>query len=197
MIAENKLITPEKWRDCWRWFKGQSHQQEAINLLYQHIKAADPELLSESAEWMLLFRAQPQAEHEYPNTWEGVKAAAAAYGARFPEVVAAQWALESGYGAHPSGKWNMFGLKGSGTAKKTREVYDGKDVQVVASFMDFSSLGDAVRYLCERWYKDFKGYRGVNRAATAEECAQLLQAEGYATDPLYSQLLIKILRQQS
>lgn len=196
MTIHDGLITPQKWRDCWRWFRGEVHQQEAINLLYEHIKAADPALLHQSAEWLELFCSKPLAEHEYPNTWEGVKAAAAAYGARFPQVVAAQWALESNYGAHPSGRWNMFGLKGPGTLKKTQEVYDGKAQQVTATFMDFTSLGHAVRYLCDRWYKDFKSFRGVNRAANAEDCARLLQSEGYATDPLYSQKLITIIRRR-
>jgi flagellum-specific peptidoglycan hydrolase FlgJ len=44
-----------------------------------------------------------------------------------------------------------------------------------------------------QWYKDYKGYKGVNRARTREECARLLKAEGYATDPVYSQKLIKIM----
>ena len=41
----------------------------------------------------------------FPNTWEGIEGAAKEAGAKFPEVVAAQWALESGYGKHTSGKW--------------------------------------------------------------------------------------------
>jgi hypothetical protein len=192
MTMEDGLITPQKWRDCWRWYRAEQQQQEGINLLYEHIKAADPALLHESAEWLQVFRSRTLAEGEYANSWEGVKAAAAAYGARFPQVVAAQWALESNYGAHPSGRWNMFGLKGPGTPCKTSEVYGGKEVRIVDTFMDFTSLGHAVRYLCDRWYKDFKGYRGVNRATTPEECARLLQAEGYATDPLYSKKLITI-----
>lgn len=192
MTMEDGLITPQKWRDCWRWYRAEQQQQEGINLLYEHIKAVDPALLHESAEWLQVFRTQAPAEGGYANSWEGVKAAAAAYGARFPQVVAAQWALESNYGAHPSGRWNMFGLKGPGTPCKTSEVYGGKEVRIVDTFMDFQSLGHAVRYLCDRWYKDFKGYRGVNRATTPEECARLLQAEGYATDPLYSKKLITI-----
>ena len=31
----------------------------------------------------------------FPNTWEGVTAAAKQAGAKFPELVAGQWALES------------------------------------------------------------------------------------------------------
>jgi len=36
------------------------------------------------------------AKTGYPNTWKGVRTAAQHAGAKFPELVAAQWALESG-----------------------------------------------------------------------------------------------------
>ena len=35
---------------------------------------------------------------DIPNTWEGFYAYAKEAGAKYPELVAAQWALESGYG---------------------------------------------------------------------------------------------------
>jgi hypothetical protein len=35
------------------------------------------------------------------NSWEGVSLHAKRVGAKFPELVAAQWALESGFGKHP------------------------------------------------------------------------------------------------
>ena len=46
------------------------------------------------------------------------------------------------------------------------------------------------------WYKDYKSYKGVNRASTAGECAQLLKLEGYATDPNYPVKLIGIMQDQ-
>jgi flagellum-specific peptidoglycan hydrolase FlgJ len=45
-----------------------------------------------------------------------------------------------------------------------------------------------------QWYKDYKGYKGVNRAKNREECARLLKQEGYATDPVYAQKLIKLMK---
>jgi flagellum-specific peptidoglycan hydrolase FlgJ len=48
-----------------------------------------------------------------------------------------------------------------------------------------------------KWYKDYKGYKGVNRATTADECAQLLVKEGYATDPMYATKLINIMRSRN
>lgn len=195
MTMEDGLITPQKWRDCWRWYRAEQHQQEGVNRLYEHIKAVDPALLHESAEWLSVFRSGPDEEdsRDYPNTWDGVMAAAKAYGAKFPQVVAAQWALESGYGKHAPGH-NYFGIKGQGTLRKTQEVYGGQQVAVVDSFIDFPSLKACVQYLVERWYLDFKGYKGVNRASTAQECARLLKAEGYGTDPAYAEKLITLMR---
>ena len=49
-----------------------------------------------------------------------------------------------------------------------------------------------MNYLVSRWYKDYKGYAGVNRARTRnEEAAQLLKAEGCTTDPNYTSRLIQ------
>lgn len=115
-------------------------------------------------------------------------------GAKFPELVAAQAALESGWGAHVSGKNNYFGIKGSpGTVVTTREVYNGKEVMIEAEFKDFVDELECVQYLVDRWYKDYRGYEGVNRASDRDEAARLLKEEGYATDPVYTELLINLM----
>jgi flagellum-specific peptidoglycan hydrolase FlgJ len=131
----------------------------------------------------------------YDNTWAGVKAAAKVAGAKYPEVVAAQWALESGYGKHTSGKNNFFGLKGSGTERETKEFINGKWITIRAGFIDFPDLQTCVSYLVERWYLDYKQYKGVNRAVSREDCARLLQKEGYATDPSYPEKLIRLMNE--
>jgi flagellum-specific peptidoglycan hydrolase FlgJ len=122
-----------------------------------------------------------------------MKACATRAGAKFPEVVAAQWALESARGTILSGKNNFFGIKGQGTVKTTWEDYGNGAVIIKASFKDFATPYDCVDHLVTQWYKDYKGYKGVNRARTREECARLLKAEGYATDPIYSQKLISLM----
>ena len=78
--------------------------------------------------WFMTFRPiqTPQPTTPVSNTWEGVIAAAKKAGAKFPEVVAAQWALESGWGKHTSGKNNFFGLKGSGSDRQTKEFINGQ-----------------------------------------------------------------------
>lgn len=133
----------------------------------------------------------------YSNTWEGVRQAGKDAGAKYPELVAAQWALESGHGKHTSGKNNYFGLKGAGTGKETTEFVDGKWITITADFIDFPDLGACVRYLVTRWYKDWDRYEGVNRAATREDAAQQLVRQGYATDPAYAEKLIKLMDEKT
>ena len=118
------------------------------------------------------------------NTWDGFLAHARKSGAKFPELVAAQWALESGYGQHLAGKNNFFGLKGSGgTMSSTQEYVNGEWVTIRDGFIDFPSRAACIDYLIKVWYFDYKGYKGVNNAATVEDAAYMLKAEGYATDP--------------
>jgi hypothetical protein len=151
--------------------------------------------------WFMTFRSTttPAPKVATANTWDGVVAAARAAGAKFPDVVAAQWALESGYGKHTSGKNNYFGIKserdGIGSLVSTTEFVGGMEIRMDAWFKDFPDLGSCVSYIVDRWYKDFKGYSGVNRAATPDECAKLLVKESYATDPQYAEKIIRIMRE--
>lgn len=115
-------------------------------------------------------------------------------GAKFPELLAAQAALESGWGKHRSGKNNYFGIKGSpGTVVSTQEWDGSKMITINAEFKDFATPLECVEYLVDRWYKDYKGYKGINRASDRDEAARLLKAEGYATDPEYPGKLIKLM----
>ena len=149
--------------------------------------------------WFMTFRPMsPQPKAVAANTWAGVMTAAKLAGAKFPQVVAAQWALESGYGKHTSGKNNYFGIKGKdgeGTLVSTTEFVGGMEIKVDAWFKDYPSLFECVQDLVNKWYRDYKNYKGVNRASSAEECARLLVVEKYATDPAYADKLIRILRE--
>ena len=138
-----------------------------------------------------LWRADgsPATPPTYDNTWTGVTAAAKLVGAKYPELVAAQWALESGFGKHLSGRHNYFGLKGKGTSTRTQEVVKGETVPVVASFIDFPDLLSCVRYLVSKWHLDYKGYKGCNNATSRNDAAKWLVKEGYATDPTYASKL--------
>jgi hypothetical protein len=130
-------------------------------------------------------------------SWFDISRAASGLGAKYPELVAAQWALESGWGSHTSGKNNFFGIKGKGTRKTTKEFINGKEVTIEDEFQDFQNIEDCIKYLVDRWYKDYESNKGVNRATTREEAAKLLVAEGYATDPKYAEKLIDIMNKNS
>jgi len=129
-----------------------------------------------------------------PAFWQEFYDYGKAAGAKFPELVAAQAALESGWGEHLSGKNNYFGIKGSpGTVVTTQEWTGSHYITIKDEFKDFDSPLECVKHLVDRWYKDWRGYEGVNRAATRNEAAELLKAEGYATDPVYPELLINLM----
>lgn len=181
--------------DVVKYYKGLPNQDKALKALE---KLLGDEGLSDSQEWVQLWRlpAPKAPSTTFSNTWDGIEAAAAAAGAKFPEVVAAQWALESAYGSACSGKNNYFGIKGTpGTLKTTWEDYGNGPVTIKATFKDFATPYDCVKHLVDQWYKDYKGYKGVNRASTREDCAYLLKAEGYATDPIYPEKLCRLMTQ--
>jgi hypothetical protein len=130
-------------------------------------------------------------------SWHEVADLAKKAGAKYPELVSAQYALESGWGQFQSGKNNFFGIKGEGTKKETREVINGKEVFVVEEFKDFASPEACINWLVQKWYLDYKDYNGVNDAPNREEAARELQRQGYATDPDYAELLIDLMDRNS
>jgi hypothetical protein len=131
------------------------------------------------------------------TTWSEIQALAKESGAKYPELVAAQWALESGWGKSTSGKNNFFGLKGSGTKTETQEWVGGKFITTTSEFRDFDTPQQCVQYLVDRWYKDFKTYKGVNNAPTPVAAAWELVRQGYATDPEYAEKLIRLMNQNT
>lgn len=172
------------------YYKQLKHQNDAWEWLDSQLTP------DQRKEFTLRYRNDPKESTDYSNTWQGVTNAAKQAGAKFPEVVAAQWALESSWGKHTSGTHNYFGLKGSGSNVNTQEFLNGKWVTIKAGFLDFPDLYTCVCYLVDRWYKDYGKFQGVNRAKTPDECARLLVKEGYATDPSYAEKLIRILNSQ-
>ena len=113
-----------KLTDAAKYYKELSHQLAAWNWLQEQLTK---EQLDEFAD---LYRSAVDPKPVYQNTWNGIRQAASDAGAKFPEVVAAQWALESGWGKHISGTHNYFGLKGKGgTVVDTQEYIDGQWVE--------------------------------------------------------------------
>jgi hypothetical protein len=200
-FEQGKLI------DFFRYFDPNNENHlEAIIRFQKDVEEADPGLVTDFADWVKLFRAPleyVQPAEKIDNSWEGITTAARQAGAKFPELVAAQWALESGFGKFPCAPNNFFGIKGGGrnpslycTQKETKEFIDGQWITTCAWFKNFPNILAGVQYVVNRWYKDFDGYKGVNRAESREEAARLLVAEGYATDPMYADKLIKLMAQR-
>ena len=131
--------------------------------------------------------------------FQSVSQMAANAGAKFPNLVAAQWQLESGGGSSELAVKhnNLFGQKGAGVSYNTKEDYGNGMQTVNANFMTFASPQESVNYLVDRWYKDFGQYKGVNNAGSFNEAANMLKQQGYATDPKYVEKLIRIGNQYS
>jgi flagellum-specific peptidoglycan hydrolase FlgJ len=134
---------------------------------------------------------------EVAITWALIASLAQDAGARCPNLVAAQWALESGWGEHVSGKNNPFGIKGKGVALNTVEWNGSRYVSEKAEFKNYPSLEASVQELVDRWYKDYRGYKGVNNASNCQEAARELQRQGYATAPDYADKLIQLMNRNS
>jgi hypothetical protein len=127
--------------------------------------------------------------------WDECFQLARQYGARYPELAAAQCCLESGFGKHTSGKHNYIGAKGGGTTTTTQEWYDGQWVTIKAGFIDFPSLAACIEYLVTRWYKDYRNFKGVNNAPNRYAAARMLKEQSYATDPDYPAKLSKLMKE--
>lgn len=185
--------TPIRLIDAVKFTKNEPHQLAAWHWLES---ALTPDQLTEFA---LLFRAAPapKAGVGITNTWDGIITAARNAGAGFPELVAAQWALESGWGKKTSGSHNYFGLKGSGSSKETREFINGDWITITDSFLNFPDIGTCIQYLVDRWYKDWKSYKGVNNEVLRDAAAKALVRESYGTDPSYADKLIALMNEQS
>lgn len=128
-------------------------------------------------------------------TWDQVAQIAAKVGSKFPDLVAAQFALESNWGNDVSGRNNYFGIKGKGTQCKTREWNGSEYITILAEFKDFDTLEDCISDLVSKWYLDYRQYRGVNHCETIEDAAKQLVIENYATDPNYSTKLLSLVNQ--
>lgn len=127
-------------------------------------------------------------------------------GDRFPELVAAQAALESGWGSSPSGKNNYFGQKASnkeqGTVRRTREVYGGRDTYINAKFKDYDDESASVRDRIKKWSYKYGDAKDVETAASrlqlpggAEIPGSKEKSHGaYATDPNYVSTVSRIAR---
>lgn len=130
-------------------------------------------------------------------------------------VTAAQLILESGYlkTALAQTANNAFGMKVNlsgntwpnstwdGKSKVqilTREVYDGKDVQIYDDFRKYPCIEDSVKdhaaYLLGAMNGEKKRYEGLLDAKDYVTAITIIKNGGYATDPSYVTKLVKIIQ---
>jgi hypothetical protein len=131
-----------------------------------------------------------------PKTFKEAVMFAKKAGAKFPEVVAAQWALESGRGKSTAGtKYNYFGIKGASEAVRKRMEEKGVNVSLGEDTLD-KQTGSTDKYMdFENPLDAFKGYvafietnpryKKALESGTAEEYLKEIKAAGYAEDPKY------------
>jgi len=126
-------------------------------------------------------------------------------GIKFPEVVAAQFGVESVYGSKPTGTNNYLGIKakpedikaGNFTEADTFEEIDGKMVKVKAKFKNFNSIKDSLldykKHHNDDFFNGFTTRKGTVNVDTAEEAIIRLKENGYATDSDYVKLVTDVL----
>jgi hypothetical protein len=200
-------LTIDQFTNFFRYYQDLPHQRLAVAELWKLMPVS---LLEDDSDWMQTYRDPAiEEEPEVPIvisgkdnelSWGSCLAMAAKAGAKFPEVAAAQCVLESGWFKHESGHHNILGIKaGPGepyTICTTQEWNGSKMVTIQDRFRDFDSYQECIGDLVMKWYHDYQGYLGVNRALSPRECCALLVAEGYATDPQYATKLMRIIEQQ-
>jgi hypothetical protein len=109
-----------------------------------------------------------------------------ASGFRFPQVMGAMWALESGWGKYTSGKNNVFNIKarpGQGTMKNGSYWRDY--ASPLESAKDFMNLMTDPRYA-----------PGLSRAKTPRQAIEAIAAGGYAGgEAAYPSKIIRVMQQ--
>ncbi|PIQ25802.1 hypothetical protein COW36_21925 [bacterium (Candidatus Blackallbacteria) CG17_big_fil_post_rev_8_21_14_2_50_48_46] len=114
------------------------------------------------------------------------------------EVTLAQAALESAWARSPIGGYNIFGIKGSGSAGtvnvQTREFYNGRYVTIRDNFARYSNFHDAVISHGKLFHNGYYD-KAVNQYAKDKNPLRFLDnIQGiYATDPKYSQKIKSII----
>lgn len=100
-------------------------------------------------------------------------------GEPFPEVVAAQWAIESGWGASDTGTNNPFGQTAAKGESSTNLGTPDDPSRGSKNFVNYGSLEEAVQARINKWSSKYKD------AKTPEEALYILQNNG--GEPRYAE----------
>ncbi len=115
------------------------------------------------------------------------------------QLLIAQWALESEWGAKPAGTANYFGIKRAARHTKwctvtTREVVNGKSIVQDLRFADYDSLEDSCRDYAWLITNGAPYHAAWVRYQADRDIHALIAAvaQVYATDPGYAHLAAAI-----
>ena len=128
----------------------------------------------------------PATVRQGNNGYTDVVSLGSASGFKFPQVMAAMWALESGWGKYTSGKNNVFNIKarpGQGTLKNGSYWRDY--ASPLESAKDFINLMTDPRYA-----------PGIAKAKTPRQAIEAIAAGGYAGgEAAYPTKIIRVMQQ--
>ena len=139
------------------------------------------------------------------TNFKTIYALAKEVGIKFPEVVAAQFGVESQHGLKVTGTNNYLGIKarpediesGNFTEAETYEEIDGKMVKRMEKFKNFTSIREMLldykKHYNDDWFNGFTTRKGTVNVNTAEEAIIRLKENGYATDSDYVKLVTDVL----
>lgn len=121
-----------------------------------------------------------------------------------PHILAAQAALESGWGRRPlrgpdgADTHNLFGVKagsrwqGEAVDARTTEYVDGSAQHVTERFRSFPDHASAFRDFVHLLRDNPRYQAALNTGSDARAYAQGLMRGGYATDPAYAEKLARV-----
>ena len=120
------------------------------------------------------------------------------------QLLIAQWALESKWGAKPAGNANFFGIKKSDRHEKcctvlTREVVNGRSVVQDLEFADYDSLDDSCKDYAWLITQGAPYHQAWGQYQKDRNLHALIEAVAgkYATDPQYAFLAATIAGQSN
>jgi flagellar protein FlgJ len=120
------------------------------------------------------------------------------------QLLIAQWALESEWGAKPAGTANYFGIKRTARHTKwctvtTREVVNGKSIVQDLQFADYDSLEDSCRDYAWLITNGAPYHAAWQQYLNDRDLHTLIAAVArvYATDPDYARLTAAIAGQEN
>ena len=158
--------------------------------------------IGEQTDTKVVINKEPNGVKRMEANFPVIYKLAKEVGIKFPEIVAAQFSVESDHGLSVTGKNNYFGIKatqseidaGQSTLAPTFEEINGKKVRVMAHFKNFESIRESLEHYKKFWNDNYLDRKGISTVDTVEKAVKLLKDNGYATDSDYIKLVLEVIR---